>query len=182
MSFTKYHIAISKNHFLTRDYPQNPQLTTEKVVSDVATLAPLIERVGGPWGWTRRPLYQDLENRVEGTELFLLKANNRTAGYCMTRPLHNLTLAFNSQNVTEIENFGLFPEHNGKGWGKTFLPAMLKILFEQADTVYLSTRSSNHPKVVKFYEDCGMSVIGKEVLPDDLLPAPQQLAPMAKIA
>jgi hypothetical protein len=78
--------------------------------------------------------------------------------------------AAQGRKTIEIENFGLFQGQTGNNYGDTALPKVLGLLLEDNDNVYLTTRSTNHTKVVPFYEDNGMSVLAVEELPDDLVP------------
>ena len=132
--------------------------TTGKLIEIANTPAnffPLLDRVGGPWGWDRRPkyLHPDLTDR----RLFLLAMPEYgTVGYAMT-------------HKDEIENFGLFPEHTGKGIGGDFFPLVVNKVFEEHDKAWLTTRSTNHAKVPKFYADMGMTLKNIEELPDDLV-------------
>ncbi len=192
-TFTKYHLAISKDLYLqgqagnlyTKPVPSH-EMNILEVKSDYDMFSLLIERTGGPWGWTRRPRYgednrqsiQKLLNAPE-TRLFLLRDKQDIVGYCLTTApalQNDLRQKFNhhalpDHNTIEIENFGFFPEHTGKGYGRYFLPALFGALFKDHDTVYLSTRSTNHPRVVPFYESLGMQVIHQETLLDDLIPS-----------
>lgn len=167
-TFVNTHLALERENFMPRLL--QPGLRVVETKPDLATFSRDLAAIGGPWGWARRPKYQDLAARLEGARYFHLVKDGRPIGYALTRPLESLTLAFAGRRVTEIENFGLLPSENGKGYGIGFLHAVMDHLFKDADTVYLSTRSTNHPKVVKFYEEAGMQVIAREILPDDLLP------------
>ncbi len=180
-TFTRYHLAITKNqHQSARDKWAVPAegLNILEVTPDYDTFARLIARLGGPWGWTKRPRYA-ASNRLSitkllkkpHTRLFLLRSGEKTLGYCLTATPQSAQNRFRPEMI-EIENFGLFPEHTGKKYGLYFLPAILEELFADHNVVYLSTRSTNHARVVPFYENLGMRVIRQETLPDDLIPAP----------
>lgn len=195
-TFIKYHLAIPKARYLEMKdgglFPPSPRLghfSALEIEPDFEVFHALIKRVGEPWGWTRRPRYykgrSDKEIKAllkdRHTRLFLLRRADRNVGYCLTaaprltprlrgklgcKPEHNRF----RPDVIEIENFGLFPEHTGKGYGQYFLPAMLGMLFAAGhETVYLSTRSTNHSRVVPFYEGVGFNVIDRETLVDDLI-------------
>lgn len=174
--FTNYHLAISKEEYLRQSYKLQPGLNAQEIPPDFQTFSDLLKRVGGPWGWDRRPKYsmetEALKQRVYNKEshLYLLNNFNEVTGYCFAVKRADLTTTFNRNAITEIENFGLFPEHTGKQYGGTFLPLIFEKLFEHNDIVYLTTRSTNHTKVVSFYESLGMKVIQKEELEDDLTP------------
>lgn len=158
------HMQISNEDFTRRYNVNRTGLSMHEAVPQIDDYASLINRVGGPWGWTKRPKYQNLSARLQGTRLFHFKTPfSGVVGYALTR---NDTSAI---HTTEIENFGLFLEHNGKGYGRTFMSLLLAELFKSADTVRLETRSTNHPKVVNFYQDCGFHIVKTEQLPDDLI-------------
>jgi hypothetical protein len=63
----------------------------------------LLQKVGGHWGWDRRPQYLDPDLTDRRLYLMYMPAIG-TVGYALT-------------HLNEIENFGLFPEHTGKGLG-----------------------------------------------------------------
>lgn len=185
-SYINYHLAISREAFNRHAYKPLPEAFKAKQVKpDYDTFTILLEGVGGPWGWTQRPRYYD--NRVfwerrlhhPETRLFLLTKRDQPLGYCLAGTLKEdlsgiFAGAVTGQYVIEIENFGFFPQHTGKGYGQVFLPALLGTLLKDYDAVYLSSRSTNHAKVILFYEGLGMEVIHQETLPDDLKPAPSQ--------
>lgn len=167
---------------------KDPELHIQETQPTFENFYPLLSRVGGPWGWNRRPKYiyshkDEIAQRLidPATRLFLLKKNEETIGYCLvTAYKDELSYTFNGcsknisiskEQVVEIENFGLFMEHTGQGYGQTFLPQIFDKLFENYKLIYLSTRSTNHPHVVAFYESLGMHVTLIEEFPNDLLPS-----------
>lgn len=187
--YKKTHLSIDWDAFANANYVEpTPGLSTIEVAPDFETFLPLFEAVGSPWDWHRRPKYAEdaekLKARVEtpGTRLYLLQKHGQTIGYCLTTSFtHDLKYAFNKkagaavkrEQICEIENFGLFPEHTGNGYGPTFLQSIFEDLFEDYERVYLTTRSTNHSRVIPFYERLGMFVTHEEQKPDDLLPRDQ---------
>ncbi len=184
MSFIMTHLAIAASDF--KPLQDKAGFAIHEVPATLSFFKPLIERVGGPWGWTQRPKYfgdDALTERLKDFRLFLLEKDGQTVGYCLSNPFKSLTLGFNgAAKVTEIENFGMFPEFNGKGFGKAHLPMMFEELFKSCDMVYLTTRSSNHAKVVKFYQDCGMKILQQDLMADDLVPVPTAPERMPMVA
>lgn len=188
-SYTKFHFAITKDGYEERPETALSQNVTaaEQVHFSITAIPPrygsfrlLFEQVGKQWRWTSRPKYclceTALKERLQApvTKLYLLQHRNVTVGYCLAAPttedldrLPGLTAA---QNPIEIENFGLFPEHTGRQYGRIFLSMIFKALFAEHDTIYLSTRSTNHKGVVPFYKKMGMTLLHQETLPNDLLP------------
>ena len=177
--FTNYHLGISKEAFENFEYKIDPDLNIEEVFPHFSAYIKLFKKVGTDWGWDRRPKYHDEESvkvRVEKGRLLLLKKFNEVAGYCLAIYREDLTMEFNKKSVGEIENFGLFPEFNAKGYGKTFLPQVFKELFKTNDYIYLSSRSTNHKGVIPFYQKLGMKVLKTEELEDDLHAEPPSWA------
>ena len=172
MNYTQTHLFIGRDDLRANSSNDLGNFQVLETLPKLSRYSDLFNRVGSPWDWHRRPLYQDLNERLNGARLFELRNEAKTVGFALTNANRNLSKFFNDKAVTEIENFGLFPEHTGKNLGKVFLPMLFDRLFETADVVYLSTRSTNHPGVVKFYQDCGMRVLAREEKPNDLLPPP----------
>jgi hypothetical protein len=105
------------------------------------------------------------------TRMMLLKKNGEAIGYCLANKQVEPVEGIGTNNIGRIENYGLFLEETAHGYGKFFLPRIFEMLFQQYDAVYLTTRSTNHPRVVPFYKSLGMTVIKTEVLEDDLIDA-----------
>jgi ribosomal protein S18 acetylase RimI-like enzyme len=131
----------------------------------------MLKLVGERYGWDRRPKYLDYAdmsqrlNRAD-TRFYDIQKDGQPIGYILaTNP--------KVQDTIEIENFGLFPGYTGYDYGDTALQLTLDELLEDYPNVYLTSRSTNHPKVIPFYESHGMQVVAQEVLEDDLVPAPQ---------
>ncbi|MFY0601631.1 MAG: hypothetical protein JXR03_18300 [Cyclobacteriaceae bacterium] len=173
--FTNYHLGISKDAFENFNYKLDPDLNIQEVFPHFEDYMRLFKKVGSEWGWDRRPRYynQDsLKERVDSGKLFLLKKFDEVKGYCLAIDRSDLTSQFNKHSVEEIENFGLFPEFNAQGFGKTFLPLIFNELFKKHDYIYLSSRSTNHEKVIPFYQKLGMKTLKTEILEDDLHETP----------
>lgn len=190
--FTNYHLYLSKDEYRAlknkNAYPQTPGFEVVHIKKpDYALFLSLIRRVGGPWGWTRRPRYclanmREIATLLQKPQtcLYLLQKDVQTVGYALISegkqdfsPLFpaQKNLAAKKQKIIEIENFGLFPEFTGKKFGRTFLPALFDILFAEYDVVYLSSRSTNHARVIPFYTNLGMRILRQEQLENDLLDA-----------
>ena len=171
--YTKYHCLIERNS--TSPNIMIPvTLQVKEVEMNPVNYEYLLNRVGSPWCWTERPKYllekNSLYSRIydKKSRFFLLKKGENLIGYCFaTTSSENVAKKF--KNIIEIENFGFFPEHTGKGYGSTILNMIFDVLFEDYNNIYLTSRSTNHPKVIDFYQKNGMKVICKENLPDDLV-------------
>lgn len=110
--------------------------------------------------------------------LYTLNYQNTVLGYALVTNLSheslslfesNQNLLLSKQRIIEIKNFGLFPEVLGQRHGNYFLAKLFERLFESCDIIYLSSRSTNHQKVILFYERMGMTVFHKEILENDFL-------------
>jgi len=171
--YTKYHCLIEKNSPRFNGVGSNG-LSIKEIVVTPANYEYLLNRVGALWGWTNRPKYllekNALYSRVcdESSRFFLLKKGENLIGYCLATNSSE-SVAVNFDNLIEIENFGFFPEYTGKGYGGVILNMVFDYLFEEYEHVYLTSRSTNHPKVINFYKRNGMKIIHKDVLPDDLV-------------
>jgi ribosomal protein S18 acetylase RimI-like enzyme len=187
-------LAISKEEFLRHKAvglygasPAQADLSLKRVSSNYEMFFLLLRIVGGPYGWHRRREYHDefsLDDLIRvlkdrKSRLWLFKWGRETVGYCCAASVEpDLSGLFAAhagsapppQRIAEIYKIGLFDEYTGHGWGKVFLPQVFERLFRDHDAVYLNTRSTNHGKVVPFYESLGMRVIHREECEDDLLP------------
>lgn len=193
--FTNYHLAISRPQYeLARAAGKYERPGTLPAGLNMVKIkdpscdrfTALLEKVGGPWGWTRRPRYANERTALAqllakpDTALYVFRHGDTEVGYAMVnRGKADFDGVFPGgadqeeklKSIIEIENFGLFPEYTGKQYGHYFLAALFDTLFQNYGTVYLSSRSTNHDRVIPFYRDMGMHVIFTETLPDDLLPS-----------
>lgn len=179
--FTNFHIAISKETYSGMGYNLNPSIDiAEKEPPSLNEFLVLLRKVGSKYGWHRRPKYLDYPAvsarlRSDTTRFFEITKDGKAIGYVLaSKPENSLSWhymeAAQGRKTIEIENFGLFNGYTGHDYGDTALPKALGVLLKDNDNVYLTTRSTNHKKVVPFYEDNGMTVIHHEVLADDLVP------------
>lgn len=173
--FTNYKLAIHKE-----DYHPLPAVfgyAATPFDCSFPEYLELLQRVGGPWGWDRRPKYYDdlegLKERFGQATVYSLTSGHEIVGYCMTIPRKDLSIGF-MRRVGEIENFGLFIEQTGRGHGPALLPLIFAHMFERYNTVYLESRSTNHPKVVSFYQQQGMKLLAADQHQDDLHPEPPE--------
>jgi len=178
MSYSNFKLSIDRSAFTVSNDNRHPEgLNLKEVPRDYSEFTKLLNSVGGPLGWDKRKKYRVYQSEVrqrlalEATHLFLFERFNKAIGYSLTIARPDLSKTFNMQ-VAEIENFGLKPAYTAKGYGGYFLNQVLSRLFNEGyEKVYLESRSTNHKKVVPFYERNGMSVIGiDEDIPDDFTP------------
>jgi hypothetical protein len=185
-SFINYHLKISRERFEVMNSKQvylglTDNLSLHKVSPDFETFMLLLTGVGQNWGWHKRPKYQDI-NSIKArlvnpqSQLLLLKVNGSIVGYCFVAPINQ-----ELDGSVEIENFGFFLSQTNKGYGNYFLPEIFRLLLVKYDGVYLTSRSTNHEKVIKFYTNLGMEVIKTEINPDDLLDDQQLIEPIRRI-
>lgn len=190
-TYDNYHLAISKPTFERKSeeglYNRTSNtLSIVKQKPEYDLFIELLDSYGKPWGWDRRPKYfknrTEIEERLNNPETRLLTLHDQgeEIGYCLIVGMgKSLSAKFwersSNQKVVEIENFALDTKETGRGKGQFFLQEILKGLLESYDTVYLSSRSTNHEGVIPFYQKMGMSVFHVEHrLPDDLVPTPPQ--------
>lgn len=152
---------------------------------DAGKVHELIVKVGGPWNWDKRYQYAD-QNAVQeilekpAAQFLLFKQDQKIVGYCVSHDEQvELTDDFNQTNLggkpvkaSRIEQFGFLPEEVNKGHGHYFLPRVFELSFENYEFVYLTTRHTNHPKVIDFYKSLGMRVVHTEERPDDYFEPP----------
>lgn len=184
--FINSHLAVSKADHGARSgdlyADQDDTRLIERDAPALGAFLPLLKRVGGAYGWNRRPKYldfPDLSTRLAApqTRFFDIVHKGQSAGYALITAYDTgLSSVFDQksmgQSVIEIENFGLFQGQTGHNVGDDALELLLKDLFKDHETVYLTTRSTNHPKVLGFYLDHGFQILRQDICPDDLVPAP----------
>jgi ribosomal protein S18 acetylase RimI-like enzyme len=119
-----------------------------------------LDRVGSHLGWSSRRLIQD-RDAIERllfdplSELLELTVSGTSAGYSVTKFTSPL------RHEAEIQDFGLFPEHTGRGYGSCFVPLIILRLEDVSDNlsrILVCTRSTNGPQVPTFYSRFGFSV------------------------
>lgn len=186
-TYNNYHLAISKDAFKAAHdaglYDTRiAGLSMREIEPTYEAFEQRIKTYGGPWGWDRRPKYFDqrpaIEERLgaDGTKLLSLLKDNKEIGYSLiTEARASLSDKFfraADGKFAEIENIALAISESGKGYGRHYLGEIFKDLFRDHDGVYLSSRSTNHSKVLSFYQKMGMTLLHTERhLPDDLVPS-----------
>lgn len=174
---TTTHLSIMQGEaYAAPHVPENTVLEIKEIMPNYETFERLMVRVGGPWNWDKRPthirqnaFWRASMNDIR-TKLFVLLADGREVGLCLAiRPRIKNLCHLHGLNPVEIKYFGLFLEETGKGYGGVFLERLFTRLFKHHDEIYLSTRSTNHKKVVPFYIGMGMNVIKREYKPDDVI-------------
>ena len=172
---TTTHFAIKKDEWDSKQI-SSPRLSLKQIMPHYSTFETMMTQVGKPWKWNKRSDHVGRLNywrnvlRDPRTSLFALCLDGHEIGLCMTMyPRENRHILLTGNNPVEIKYFGLHLEHTGKGYGGHFLAMIFDKLFKFHDEVYLSTRSTNHKKVVPFYMSMGMKILKQEQKPNDVL-------------
>lgn len=120
--------------------------------------------VGRPYHWHTRPRINNQEAIQKllnhpGVEMIILSHAGRDVGYSLTE--------IESNNSVEVSDFGFLPQLTGQGLGNVFFPMIIQRLIDNGhERIWLSTRSTNHPKVPKFYERFGFKEFKREEVVD----------------
>ncbi len=120
------------------------------------------DQVGRPYNWHTRARINDrsaIEDLLaqDDTELCLLKLDGNVVGYSLTEMDENRRV--------EVSDFGFPPDKVGLGYGTVFFPMVVQRLLDNgADSIWLSTRSTNDPRVPNFYEKFGFSIYSRETV------------------
>lgn len=137
----------------------NPDLRLEHMTNpSYAQYKELHDRVGAPYGWDRRARISDRAAiakllGTQGVELWRFMNGNDLIGYAL--------FTCDARQQAELEDFGFFPEFTGCGYGGAFLGQILRRMKDLGiKTVWLTSRSTNHPKVIDFYKKAGFQVTG----------------------
>lgn len=181
-TYIKSHFLISKTAFLDRYGSKNlwdDDIILEETDFNYNVFSVFFIKVGAPWSWTERPKYYNLRERYEelssdeATRFFIFKKLGAPIGYALISKFSEDSTVLNFKpdfgKIIEIENFGFFPTYTGKRYGERILERLFRTLFLDYDLIYLSSRSTNHNKVVPFYKRMGMVLMLQEVLTDDLI-------------
>lgn len=138
--------------------PENVNAVLWSTPRDVHEYRSLYYSVGEKWNWLDRIFMEDeaLNEAINNdkTSIYLFQYLGETIGYI---ELVELT------DAVEIQYFGLFPEHTGKGWG----PALLHWVINKAagygkPKIQLNTCSLDHPKALQVYKKAGFVEIKQE--------------------
>lgn len=168
--FTNYILGLAKEDFKTANdnLPEGFEADVLPGAGNYKTYSTLLQRVGSPWGWDKRPKYANNNDELKArvalptSNIHLFKVFNEVVGYALTIARPDLSKQFN-KTIAEIENFGFAPVHNRKGYGAYFLKDTFNKLFQKGyDYIHLETRSTNHKKVLPFYLQNGMELIKTE--------------------
>ena len=118
------------------------------------------DKVGEPYGWHERPRINNRE-AIESllanpkVQMFILKDGLSEIGYALIEK--------DAPAQVEISDFGFPPNKVSHGSGSVYFPMLLEQIFsEDIERVWLSTRSTNDPRVVSFYEKFGLKVYKRE--------------------
>jgi len=193
MSFIMNHMLLSKQEYRANQeeglYDAGP--VGLEIVEDVSPnpgkIRAYIKKIDEaskerPLRWSFRQQYAtDVAVQIildkPNVHLFILQKGESDIGYClMHEEALDLSAQFkgkaanqNNAKIMRIEGFGLFGDERYHGQGAYFLQQMLAYIFEQqqADYAYLTSRGTNHPKVVPFYQQNGFQLIGHERKPPE---------------
>jgi ribosomal protein S18 acetylase RimI-like enzyme len=119
----------------------------------------LHNKVGEPYGWENRARINDIASLTtlladDKVELWQFYNRSTLIGYAL--------FTCDAQGAAEMEDFGFFPEYSGMGLGNFFLSEIIKRMAEiGVSKVWLTTRSTNHPKVISFYEKAGFKIVSQ---------------------
>ena len=145
--------------------PMPDGLTLKKIESpSYETYRDLHNRVGAPYGWDKRARINDAAAMAAlvgspGAEIWQFFNSATSIGYSLFTRAPDKT--------AELEDFGFFPEYCGHGYGEFFLPKILERMAALGiKKVWLTSRSTNHPKVVPFYQKMGFRVIHQAPVPE----------------
>lgn len=116
--------------------------------------------IGKPFGWHERPRINDrvgIESLLGNpkVEMFIFKDGKSEIGYALIEQ--------DNPGQVEVSDFGFPPDKTGQGFGSIFFPMLLENIFATGiNRIWLSTRSTNDPRVVSFYEKFGLRVYKRE--------------------
>jgi ribosomal protein S18 acetylase RimI-like enzyme len=165
MRFEKIYLQLFRADWLEAPQPADTQpgfSLRHLLRPDYACYRAWHDAVGRPWGWHLRKRIRD-RARVEseltslGAKMSLLCMRGKSIGYCLVQ--------YDLNQDAEIADFGLLPQCTGCGHGTIFLGLLLEQMWRKdRSRVWLSTRSTNHPRVVEFYRRFGF----REFRPDSV--------------
>lgn len=170
------HLSILRSDFLNYAPKVRLGLSIKEVKPTYTRFETILNKVGEAWYWTKRQSFlngKQFYAKVMAdpeTRLFILQKYGKDIGLCLVIvPTKEAIPYLREDNAIEIKWYGLCPEETGKAYGGFYLNEIFSRLLSEYDEVYLSTRSTNHAKVVPFYQKMGMQVQGQEIVIDDTL-------------
>ncbi len=114
------------------------------------------DEVGRQWNWHLRPRINNravIETMLQEprTEMGIFLSDKSEIGYYL--------YVGDKPNELELSDFGFTTEHLHRGFGRRTLPNLLNKTFEKGvSRIWLSTRSTNDPRVPIFYEKIGFRI------------------------
>lgn len=112
----------------------------------------MYREIGAKHCWSSRLLISESELDTilasEFNAIYFLRCNGERIGIC----------EFDTSKFPEIEikHFGLLPKAQGKGFGRYFLDAVLRKLWQKNPSrIWLHTDNNDHPNALRNYERCG---------------------------
>lgn len=118
------------------------------------------DEVGREWNWHLRPRINDRQT-IEAelahphTQFGVFVSGGQEVGYY-------LLVSDDGLNV-EVSDFGFYPDYRGRGYGGQALRELAENLFSSGvSRIWLSTRSTNDPRVVDFYSQLGFKEYKRE--------------------
>jgi GNAT superfamily N-acetyltransferase len=115
-------------------------------------------RVGGPWHWTDRLAWTELEWQAaihrEDVELWLARDADEIVGYFQLQV---------EGDAVELKYFGLLPEFTGRGIGGRLLSAAIERAWALGrDRITVNTCTLDHPAALPNYLKHGFAVVRTE--------------------
>ena len=134
-----------------------PGLTLERLDRTSPHIAPVMARIGAPYGWrstTRTPEQWAEQLSRDGHDYWLIRYRGEIAGL--------VAIGAQAGGDIEIETFGLLPEYVGKGLGGHALTLAVRQAWATADSgggparrVWLHTSSNDNPAALPNYRARG---------------------------
>jgi hypothetical protein len=181
----KNHFALNRTDYMKgliegrykNEWPEHLNLHPVKATEN--NLSRLQGEISEKWHWNAQGRYNDgsLPEKLKHPETALIELMDDTVslvepiGYTfVTAPDVSVKERFwnaSTHPVIEIENLGLFPDHEGGGRGKAYFEMLFAQYFNKYETVYWSQHETHSPTLKSFYmEKMGMTLLDVDYVPD----------------
>ncbi len=163
MAIEKIYLELLPGDYRPPAIAAMPDAAIKGEQPDITTYLQWVKLVGAPYGWHLRPRFTDpalvaalaAELKNPDQPILALRIAGDFCGFAW--------LDWREKPELKIEDIGVIPDKTGGGLGSFFLKHILDDAFAQnTPRVWLTTRNTNHPRLLDFYKRFGFREYKRE--------------------